>query len=403
MVGKICKTDFRRISFLHSKMANVQTCVGIKADGTVCGKVCRGQAVRCATHLKTIENNGPNFLAVKEMGYIHKKQIRDIEARYTELLEAVQDFEQRRNLREDEINEIRILRANQDREMTQLVRQQRAEVIRTGIDPDAPARERARIQREERDRERQRLWNERLQLVNAGFAQNQQNNNIQRIVNAPVQQAPRLGELGRFANDAQNIHTTVAVQQTKDMVNRILKISVPNDYKWNARTCSKTPGEIITECSLSAKGAWQMVAKYCQDESVYDMGTGIYGKTLDGVWQYIVNSSDKRDLCRILRQEMEDNVGMCAQGNLTRLCNILAGYMEGIGVQESPAEILGRKLPMLAEIEDQATRLNEAFKLLIESGVPQSQWLSWVEPLVEQGVAQLRANAAGQVIGIEAI
>jgi hypothetical protein len=184
------------------------------------------------------------------------------------------------------------------------------------------------------------------------------------------------------------------------MVDRIVKIVVPDEYAWNSRICSKTPGEIIMECKLSAKGAWQMTAKYCQDESVYDMGKGIYGKVLDGVWQYVRNSPDKRDLCSILRQEMEDNIGMCAQGNLTRLCNILSGYMEGIGVQESPSEILGRKLPLLMEIEDQTTRLNEAYKLLVDTGIPEEQWLSWVEPLVE-GSLRLKANGAGQVIGLE--
>ncbi len=143
-----------------------------------------------------------------------------------------------------------------------------------------------------------------------------------------------------------------------------------------------------------------MSAKYCQDEDIYEMGKGIYGKVLDGVWQYVSNSPDKADLCRILRQEMEDNIGMCAQGNLTRLCNILSGYMEGIGVQESPAEILGRKLPLLMEIADQQARLRAAFNLLVETGIPSDQWLAWIEPLVEEGTVQIKVSPAGQVLGL---
>jgi hypothetical protein len=141
-----------------------------------------------------------------------------------------------------------------------------------------------------------------------------------------------------------------------------------------------------------------MAAKYCQDENIYELGLGIYGRVLDCVWQYILKSPDRADLCKILKQEMEDNIGMCAQGNLTRLCNILAGYMEGIGPQESPAEVLGRKLPLLLEIEDMTERLEAAYKLLVELKVPQHEWVDWAQPLAESSIS-LRSNGAGQVIG----
>jgi hypothetical protein len=80
---------------------------------------------------------------------------------------------------------------------------------------------------------------------------------------------------------------------------------------------------------------------------------------------------------------MEDCIGMCAQGNLTRLCNILAGYMEGIGSQESQSEILGRKIPLVMAIEDAKERLHQAIKLLHEVGLPRDQWLDWIEPMFE--------------------
>jgi hypothetical protein len=385
--GKVSKNLFN-----IQKMAAPIGCIGIKADGDICGKRCRNNATRCATHLKTIETNGPNYLHIKELGYIHKREIRDIEMRYDAAIDAAQNPIERRNLAEDLLHEIHLIRVQHNRVITQVVRRQQDEIRETGVDPDAEARAR----NAERLRQRNAAMQIRRELV-----VDQARQRVIAANNAVEQQAaPRGGELGNFARDAQNVHTSVAVKQTKDMVSNILKIVVPSEFKWNARTCSKTPGEIITECGLSAKGAWQMVAKYCQDEDVYDMGRGIYGKTLDGVWQYVRNSSDKADLCRILRQEMEDNIGMCAQGNLTRLCNILSGYMEGIGVQESPSEILGRKLPLLMEIEDETTRLNEAYKLLVDTGIPEEQWLSWVEPLVD-GSPRLKANAAGQVIGLE--
>jgi hypothetical protein len=111
------------------------------------------------------------------------------------------------------------------------------------------------------------------------------------------------------------------------------------------------------------------------------MGVGIYGKVLDGVWQYVRNSEHKDELCKILRQELQDNIGMCLQGNLTRLCNVLAGYMDGIGPQESPAERLGREMPKLMEIEDIEARMNTARIVLRDVGLPENEWAPWLEAL----------------------
>jgi hypothetical protein len=144
---------------------------------------------------------------------------------------------------------------------------------------------------------------------------------------------------------------------------------------------SRTPAEIIWACNLHPKVAMQMMEKYCAADNVYEMGAGIYGRVLDGVYAYIKNSPDKKDLYKILRQELTDNLGMCAQGNLTRLCNVLAGYLEGIGSQESPADRLGRELPKLMEIEDETRRLDVARGVLRDTGLPEAEWAPWLEAL----------------------
>jgi len=189
--------------------------------------------------------------------------------------------------------------------------------------------------------------------------------------------------LERMARDPQNIHTTLVVRQTTDMVNTILKISVPEPYRWNETVCSLTPGEIIMTCKLPPSAAWQMSSKYCQSETIYGLPNGIYGKVLDCVWQYILGSPDKEDLCRGLKQEMVDNVGMCAQGNLSRLCNILAGYVEGIAPQESAAEKMGRILPLMLEIDDDAERIAAINRELLANDIHQDEWLIWIGPLFE--------------------
>jgi hypothetical protein len=279
-------------------------------------------------------------------------------------------------------NRIRIHQANKAvrkaehrRAMAQLVNQQREQIRLTGVNPDAEAQQRLR--------ERHRLNEERIrQIVNNRAIEHENLINNLNVIGAAVRIQPRA--LAEFAADPQNVHTTEAVRQTKDIVDLIRKIPVPEGYRWHPTLSSKTPFEIGLECNLSQKAAWQMISQYAQDTAIYDIEVGIYGKVLDSVWQYIKNSSDKEDLCRIIKRELEDNIGMCAQGNLSRICNVLAGYMEGIGAQESLAERLGRLLPRLMEVEDMTERIRQACMILRDNRVPAAEWYTWMEPLLEE-------------------
>jgi len=192
---------------------------------------------------------------------------------------------------------------------------------------------------------------------------------------------PNPNVLARFANDNQNVHTTLIVEQTKKNVQEILKIPVPEEYKWQRNRLSMTYKTIIMFCHLSPKSTWQFSSMYCSDATIYDMEPGIFGKVVDGVWQFISKSPDKQDLKKILTSELRDNIGMCAQGNLSRMCNVLQGYLEGIGQKESVSEILGREFPKLINIPDAVEREARGVAILRENNVPEADWNDWLEPL----------------------
>ena len=184
-----------------------------------------------------------------------------------------------------------------------------------------------------------------------------------------------------FHEDNQNVHRTETVALVKSSVAIIMsrKIKDP-DFVWNASRVSKTPGEIIIRCSLTPAAAVLLVQKYAATDTIYEMVPGIYGKVLDGVLQFIIESEDSVNLFKILKIELEDNVAMCAQGNLSRLCNVLGGYLEGISTA-STTEILGDLLPPLISIESPYARVTAATEILRTYNVPDDKWSDWLEPL----------------------
>ena len=345
-------------------------CVGVKKDGVRCNVMVFGEAQhhRCGTHMATLNRVGPNQVRRDELKYAHCKNRREIQERFRPFLadRTLPLLERRRQqrllqaaFREEDIRQALEVQTLEDAITADIDGNQ-------GVDADEAIRQRVFLQNRER---REARW-ERMEAQRLVWQQAIQ-----------PQAAPQQGELAVFANDRQNVHTAMVVQKVKDTVEKILQIPVPPEYQTDTL---KTSGEIILECGLTKQSAWQMMSKYCADENIYDMGFGIYPRVLNSVWQFIKASPHAEDLKKILASEMTDNIGMCAQGNLSRLCNILAGYLEGINTDtKSKNEIIGERFAALLKLESHVEKVAEGVRILHEFDVPQAEHAAWLEPLIE--------------------
>jgi hypothetical protein len=326
------------------------------------------QYTRCGTHVATLNKVGPNQIRRDELKYSHTRLSNTIYSNFNELFRGAQvdmlEYERQTRIRDGAIREQEIRYQLELHNLEETIT--RETEANGGINADRPFIERAR----ERRRIRQDAMRERWRLRNEGWRQGIQ------------QAAPAAGgALAQLAHDRQNVHTSVVVQKVKEMIQKVIQIPVPPEYQTETL---KTSGEIILECGLSKQAAWQMMAKYCSDEDVYELGYGIYARVLNSVWQYIKASPDSADLKQILKTEMQDNIGMCAQGNLSRLCNILSGYMEGLVVDaKSKNELIGERLAQLVDIDNVDERTALGRRVLEEHDVPVEEHAIWLEPLID--------------------
>lgn len=364
-----------------------QQCCGWKKDGVRCSVMVLGevQHIRCKTHMKTLEKVGPNQIRRDELKYVHDKIKNDAYILYMQEMRGMTEREilaRRREheayLREETIRfqtELHALETTIDRETE----------ANGGHNADGPYIERRREAVRAAHAARHLAWQQRNAAHQEHLLVRQQAQILQQIQAAngdAVLVNGAGGELANLANDRQNVHTNVVVQKVKETVQKVLQIHVPPEYQTETL---KTSGEIILECGLSRQSAWQMMAKYCSDEDIYEMGRGIYARVLNSVWQFIKASPDASDLKKILASEMRDNIGMCAQGNLSRLCNILSGYLDGINLDlKSKNEMIGERLAPLMQIDDIIERLRLGALVLDEFDIPLGDdRIEWLNPLVE--------------------
>jgi hypothetical protein len=89
----------------------------------------------------------------------------------------------------------------------------------------------------------------------------------------------------------------------------------------------------------------------------------------------------KQELEIRLWQEMVDSLGMCCDGHITRLANVLCGFDDAFVPELSPAEKLQNRMAVIAQMEDSILQTAEALAAFKEFNVPRDQWEAWVDAL----------------------
>jgi hypothetical protein len=183
------------------------------------------------------------------------------------------------------------------------------------------------------------------------------------------------GDLARFSKDTQNVHTSKMVEMVVETSKKLMKFSK------NKKEELDTMAYCFTRCKLSDKARQQMALMYYSDVSIYNLKTPTYRLVMDGIWVYIDSQKEdlQKEIVERLAQELEDNVGMCAQGNLSRLVNVLSGYMPGVGFKNEKS--LQDQMLELRDVKDVSERKSKAMKLCKEFKQTKEETDAWIDLL----------------------
>lgn len=193
----------------------------------------------------------------------------------------------------------------------------------------------------------------------------------QTINNTIAKDEDKKGSLENFSKDKENVHTAPLVQKTIAVSKKLMHLADSNPITYD------TLINIIKSCNISSKAQDNLIDHYFSDNSIYDLPAPTYKKVLDGIWIYIQSYSEdmKSNLYERLRQELEDNIGTCAQGNLSRLVNSLNGFTHHIEKEENIGDIM-KALMKESKI---SVRREKALKILKERNISKTDSDAWLE------------------------
>lgn len=189
--------------------------------------------------------------------------------------------------------------------------------------------------------------------------------------------------LAVIARDVQNVHTRVISDQTNKGLEKLLEAS--KGYKE-----MRAPDWFASRWLIKAYGGWKDVVRVVNDmQHWYGQKTckvaddRLYQRALDGLYVKIRNITDTELHNEIFKRAFEEcleSVGMCCEGHISRLSNVMVGFDDAFEPPVPFGEILQNKMAAISamEIEPDEKR-TLATEFLNEFAVPDGERSAWLE------------------------
>ena len=213
----------------------------------------------------------------------------------------------------------------------------------------------------------------------------------------PVEEIPQAapqpqGQMARLARDNQNVHTQAVAKQTNGNLEILLEAT------------PTTPGDTLNTLTrwwmFRPKPAFADYFRVIQDvhhwyyaRTCKKTNDQLYKRALEGLVEKILlatdgggNEADElfEELVKRLWEECEEAVGMCCEGHLARLANVLVGFDDAFKPPVPVGEILQQKMADIAQMKlSPKLKLQKAVAVMDELEIPAADRAPWLEAMEE--------------------
>lgn len=192
--------------------------------------------------------------------------------------------------------------------------------------------------------------------------------------------APRPQDLAVLAQDRQNVHTAPVTHQTNRGMDILLNETPVPKGQFTMR-------EILVEWLTTRKDVkYDDILKTERDmwhwyntKSCRVVNDNLYHKLLQHLWSIVKVHSCKTEMSKRLYEECHEAIGLCCDGHITRLINVMVGFDDRFVPEISVKEQLQNRLAALSlqEITDEEKR-TQAKSILVELQIPEIEHHIWL-------------------------
>lgn len=186
--------------------------------------------------------------------------------------------------------------------------------------------------------------------------------------------------LRAFAADAQSVHRSSVQNATHKSVLALMGRPYPGGID--------TLPEILIAFHDKKKVRWASadakeisITELTNDYFNLEAFSVPYGDVVDRVWHFIRAHEHHNTLVMRLAQEIAEGKGMCSNGKMARLINVLMGFDDTLET-EAPKELFQTRIAELTK-RPVSERAAAAQALFTEFNIPEDEHNVWLEPLLE--------------------
>jgi hypothetical protein len=208
-------------------------------------------------------------------------------------------------------------------------------------------------------------------------------------LNAPAQWQPvpppvvNRNGLAAIARDVQNVHTRVVSDQTNKGLEILLEASKADKHM-------RSPDWFAARWLTKSYGSWINVVRVVNDmqhwykiSTCKDENDRLYQRALDGLFLKLRKMTDtdlQAELFKRAFEECYESVGMCCEGHISRLCNVLVGFDDAFAPPVPFGEILQNKMAAIYALEiETEKKITLATDFFNEFAVPEVERSAWLE------------------------
>lgn len=188
--------------------------------------------------------------------------------------------------------------------------------------------------------------------------------------------------LGKVANDSQSVHSVSATKSTNEGIFILEKQEIPPSQK-TLKEIQDT--WILRFDSLKVERVIADMKDWGSRSQVMDKKKNVYKSVLRGLWAKIKSFTDeemKTELVKRLFEECTEALGMCADGHVGRLVNVLVGFDEQFKNNISPKEYFQNNMALIAKSDVPLTfKIDQAKRLMDDIEMPAEEREAWLEAM----------------------
>ena len=202
-----------------------------------------------------------------------------------------------------------------------------------------------------------------------------------------------VADLGDISKDGQSIHVREVEKNTGDGIQVLSNIEAPKGKNTLTEVYNAFRSTIFRDEWAVNRQSVKMRLKHVMDdmrdwesrEKVMSTGENVYRKVLRGLWVKI-KSYDSEMQCELIKrlwEECSESVGMCADGHVGRLVNVLIGFDDDFKTKISPMEYFQNNIALISQNAHapMVLKIEHARRLMDEIGMPEDQRAAWIDAL----------------------